>query len=52
MRWAVYVARVGDTKRASKTSSGKPAGKRQFGRTKSRWDVIKRELKVIWYDLD
>jgi hypothetical protein len=38
MRWAVYVARVGQRKNAYKILVGKPEGKRQLGRPRRRWE--------------
>jgi hypothetical protein len=38
MRWAGYVARVGDTRNAYEISVGKPEGKRPLGIPKRRWE--------------
>jgi hypothetical protein len=45
MRWAVYVARVGEKRNAYRLLKGKPEGKRPLGRPRWRWvDNIKIDV--------
>jgi hypothetical protein len=54
MRWAGYVARMGEKRNAYRLLVGKPEGKRQIGRPRCRWvDNIKMDLgEVGWGDVD
>jgi hypothetical protein len=56
VRWAGYVARMGDKPNAYRILVGKPEGKRPLGRPRRRWvDNIKIDLKrdrMGWYGLD
>jgi hypothetical protein len=46
MRWAEYVARMGEKKMAYRFLMGQPEGKRPLGRPRRRWeDNIKMELR-------
>ena len=48
MRWAVRVPRIEEGRSAFKILTGKPTGKRQLGRSRSRWeDNIRMDLKEI-----
>jgi hypothetical protein len=48
MRWAWYVARMGQKKNAYRILVGKPEGKRPVGRPRCRWvDNIKMEFREI-----
>jgi hypothetical protein len=38
VRWAGYVARMGEMRNARNTLVGKPEGKRPFGRPSRRWE--------------
>jgi hypothetical protein len=38
MRWAVYVARVGEKRKLYKVKVGKPEGKIPLGRSRCRWE--------------
>ena len=57
MKWAVHVARMGNTKGAYRVLVEKPEGKKQLGRRRHRWeDNIKMDLQdagwcVDWIDL-
>jgi hypothetical protein len=56
MRWAGYVARMGEKRNAYRIFVGKPEGKRPLGRTRRRWvDNIKIDLRevgwVVWIEL-
>ena len=58
MRWAGYVARMGEEKGAYRVLVGKPEGKRQQGRPRRRWVYnIKIDLQeagcgyVDWIEL-
>jgi len=58
MRWAGYVARIGERKCAYRVSVGKSEGKRPLGRPRCRWeDDIKMDLQEVgcrsmdWIDL-
>ena len=45
MIWAVHVARMGERRGVYRVLIGKPEGKRQLGRPRSRWeDNIKIDL--------
>jgi hypothetical protein len=54
MRWAGYVARMGEKRNAYRLLVGKPEGKRQLGRPRSRWvDNIRMDLgEVGWGDVN
>ena len=48
LRWAGYVARMGELRSAFKILTGKPTGKRSLGRPRRRWeDNIRMELEEI-----
>jgi hypothetical protein len=48
MRWARYIACVGELRSAFKILVGKPEGKRQIVRSRSTWeDNIKIDLREI-----
>jgi hypothetical protein len=48
MRWAGYVARMGEIRNAYRLLVGKPKGKRPLGRPRRRWvDNIKMDLLEI-----
>ena len=50
MRWAGYVARMGDWRGVYRVLVGKPEGKRPVGRPRRRWeDNIKMDLQVVGY---
>jgi hypothetical protein len=58
MRWAGYVARMGEKRTAYRILVGKPEGKRPLGRLRRRWeDNIKKDLRetgwggMDWIDL-
>jgi hypothetical protein len=38
MRWAGYVARMGEGRNVNRVLMGKPEGKRPLGRPRRRWD--------------
>ena len=45
LRWSGHVARMGETRGACRALVGKPEGRRQFGRPRSRWeDNFKMDL--------
>ena len=45
MRWAAYVARMGDRRSVYRVLMGKPEGQRPLGRPRLRWeDNIKMDL--------
>jgi hypothetical protein len=45
MRWAGYVARMGDKRKVYSLLAGKPRGKRTLGRPGRRWvDNMKMDL--------
>jgi hypothetical protein len=45
MRWAGYVARMGESRGVYRVLVGKPEGKRPLGRPRCRWeDNIKTDL--------
>jgi hypothetical protein len=51
MRWAGYVARMGEKRNACGILVGKPEGKRSLGRPRRRWvDNIKIDLREIGWD--
>jgi hypothetical protein len=48
MRWALYVARMGEKRNVYRLLVGKPEGKRPLGRPRHRWiDNIKMDLLEI-----
>jgi hypothetical protein len=48
MRWAGYVARIGEERKLYKVLVEKPEGKRPLGRPRRRWeDVIRMDLREI-----
>ena len=49
MRWAGYVARMGEDRGVHRVLVGKPEGKRQLGRPRRRWekDNIKMDLQEV-----
>jgi len=48
MRWAGYVARMGEGRDVYRVLVGKPKGKRPLGRPRSRWeDNIKMDLQEM-----
>jgi hypothetical protein len=48
MRWARYVARIGEKRNACRILVEKPQGKRPLGRPRRRWvDNIKKDLREI-----
>ena len=48
LTWAGHVARMEEGKSAFKMLTGKPTGKRPFGRPRRRWeDNIRMDLKEI-----
>jgi hypothetical protein len=51
IRWAGYVARMGETRNAYRILVGKPEGKTPLERPRRRWlDNIKMDLRVIGWD--
>jgi hypothetical protein len=51
MRWAAYVARMGEKRNAYRTLVGMPEGKRPLARPRRRWvDNIKMHLREIGWD--
>jgi hypothetical protein len=51
MRWAVHVARMGETRNAYRILVGKPEERRPLGRPRRRcMDNIKMDLRVIGWD--
>jgi hypothetical protein len=54
MRWAGYVARMGEKRKAYRLLVGKPEGRRPLGRPRRRWlDNIRMDLvEVGWSDVD
>jgi hypothetical protein len=50
LRWAGYVANMGDERKLYKVLAGKPEGKRPFRRPKCRWvDGIRMDIKgIVW----
>ena len=58
MRWAGYVARMGERRGLYRALEGKPEGKRLLGKTKRTWEGnIKMDLQEVrcggmdWIDL-
>ena len=50
MRWAGYVARMGENRDTYRVFVGKPEGKRPLGRPRRRWeDNIKMHLQEVGY---
>jgi hypothetical protein len=48
VRWAGYMARMGEERKAYKVLVGKPEGKKPLGRQRRRWeDVIRMDLREI-----
>jgi len=48
MRWAGYVARMGERRGVNRILVGKPEGKRPLGRPRRRWeDNIKIDLQEV-----
>ena len=48
MRWAEYVARMGEGRGVHRVLVGKPEGKRTLGRPRRRWeDNIKMDLREV-----
>ena len=48
LRWAVHVARTEEGRSVFKILTGKPTGKRPFGRPRSRWEnTIRINLEKI-----
>jgi hypothetical protein len=54
MRWAGYVARMGEERKVYKVMVGKPGGKRPLGRPRRRWeDGIRMDLRETGFrDVD
>jgi hypothetical protein len=53
MRWAGYVARMGEKRNAYRVLVGKTEGKRPLGRPRRRWVDIRMNLgEVGWGDVD
>jgi hypothetical protein len=51
MRWAGYVALMGQTRHLCRILVGKPEGKRPLARQRRRWvDNIKMDLREIGWD--
>jgi hypothetical protein len=51
IRWAGYVALMGEKRNACRILVGKPEGKRPLGRSRRRWvDNIKTDLREIGLD--
>jgi hypothetical protein len=51
MRWAGYVARIGEKRNASRVLVGKPEGRRPLGRSKRGWvDNTIMDLREIEWD--
>jgi hypothetical protein len=51
MRWAVYVARMGEGRGVYRVLVGRPEGKKPLGRPRHRWeDNIKLDLREICID--
>jgi hypothetical protein len=48
MRWAGYVARIGEERGVHRVLVGKPEGKRPLGRPRRRWeDNIKMDVQEV-----
>jgi hypothetical protein len=54
MRWAGYVAGMGEKRKAYRLLVGKPEGKRPLGRPRRRWvDNIRMDLREVgWGDVE
>ncbi|KAJ4444170.1 hypothetical protein ANN_05960 [Periplaneta americana] len=51
LKWAGYVARMGESRNAYRVLVGRPEGKRPLGRPRRRWeDNIKMDLREMGYD--
>ncbi|KAJ4434738.1 hypothetical protein ANN_23306 [Periplaneta americana] len=51
LRWAVPVARMGESRNAYRVLVGRPEGKRPLGRPRRRWeDNVKMDLREVGYD--
>ncbi|KAJ4428164.1 hypothetical protein ANN_24179, partial [Periplaneta americana] len=51
LRWAGYVAHMGESRNAYRVLVGRPEGKRPLGRPRRRWeDNIKMDLREVGYD--
>ena len=51
MKWAVYVARMGDRRGTYRVFMRKPEGKRPFGRPRHRWvDNVKIDLQEVGWE--
>jgi hypothetical protein len=52
MRWASYVARMGEESKVYKILAGKPEGKIPLGRSRRRWeDGIRMDLRKIYWQV-
>jgi hypothetical protein len=50
MRWARYVARMGEERKVYRILAGKPEGKIPLGRPRRRWeDGIRMDLRKIYW---
>jgi hypothetical protein len=50
MRWAGYVARMGEERGVYRVLVGKPEGNRSLGRPRHRWeDTIRMDLQEVGY---
>jgi hypothetical protein len=49
MRWAGYVARIGENRNAYRLLVGKPEGRRPLGRSRHRWVDL---LEIGWGGVD
>jgi hypothetical protein len=48
MRWAGYVARMGEERKVYKVWVGKPEGRRPLGRPRRRWEYgVRMDLREI-----
>jgi len=47
MRWAWYVARMGERRGVYDVFVGKPERKRPLGTPRCRWDNMKRDLQEV-----
>jgi hypothetical protein len=54
MRWAGYVARMGETRNVHRILVGNPQGKRPLGRPRHRWvdNIIMGLRKIGWDGMD
>jgi hypothetical protein len=49
MRWAGYVARMGEMRNTYRILVGKPEGKKQLGRPRHKWENnVMMHLREIW----